>query len=57
MSYTCSGPHRYFVAETVAVESEGTVSVIALCTECGDSIMKTFSVGTKSPAGLILKQK
>jgi hypothetical protein len=44
MKYTCSGPHRYFIAETVGVESEGTVSVIAVCTDCGDCIFHKFQV-------------
>lgn len=53
--YRCSGPHRYFVAETVGVPSRGEVHLIALCTDCGDTIFKTFSVGT--PTELTLKNK
>ena len=37
----CPGSHRYFVAETFAVEGEGTVGAIIICTACGES--KTVS--------------
>lgn len=52
--YVCEGAHRYFVAEVVGVEAEGTVHVIALCTDCGDAIHKSFAVSKKA-ASLILK--
>ena len=32
----CPGEHRYFVAECVGIESEGTVHVLVVCTACGD---------------------
>lgn len=34
---SCQGNHRYFVAETFAVEGEGTVGAIIICTACGES--------------------
>ena len=33
----CNGQHRYFVADVAQVEAEGTVTVIIVCTACGDS--------------------
>lgn len=32
----CFGEHRFFVAEVVANQSEGTVFVLAICTACGE---------------------
>jgi hypothetical protein len=32
---TCTGTHRFFVADCAVVESEGTVTVIVVCTSCG----------------------
>lgn len=52
--YFCNGAHHYFVAEVVGVEAEGTVHLIALCTDCGDTIQKSFAVSSKS-ATLTLK--
>lgn len=41
----CNGPyHHYFVAETVGVPSDGAVHVIALCTDCGEAILRSFTV-------------
>jgi hypothetical protein len=40
----CSGDHRFYVAETVAVPTEGTVHVIAICTDCGEPNFKSFVV-------------
>ena len=36
--------HRFFHCETVGVEAEGKVVVIALCTACGDVISKEVQV-------------
>lgn len=46
MAESCGkfGPHRFYVAETVAVLDEGKVHVIALCTDCGEAIMRSFTV-------------
>lgn len=33
----CQGEHRYFIAESGIVESEGKVCVVIICTSCGDS--------------------
>jgi hypothetical protein len=51
MDRACTGGHRYFVAETAADEQQGTVSIIALCTSCGDSLCRTFTVA-KGPISL-----
>lgn len=32
----CFGQHRYFVAEVVGNQSEGTVFTLAICTACGE---------------------
>lgn len=52
--YTCSGAHRFFVAEVVGVEAEGTIHLIALCTDCGETIHKSFAVSQKA-ASITLK--
>jgi hypothetical protein len=53
-TYKCSGPHRFFVAEVVGVEAEGLVHLLALCTDCGETIHKSFAVSSKA-ATLTLK--
>ena len=40
----CSGDHRYFVAETAADHQGGTVTIVALCTACGDVVSHTVAV-------------
>jgi hypothetical protein len=52
-SKVCAGEHRYFVAETVGIEAEGKVVVIALCTACGAPI--THAVRVTSQPGTLLK--
>jgi hypothetical protein len=49
----CGGKHRFYVAETVAVPSEGTVHVIAVCTDCGEAILKSFTVA-QAGSGILL---
>ena len=53
---TCQGNHRYFVAETFAVEGEGTVGAIVICTACGESKVITHKVASVS-SSILLKQK
>lgn len=48
--------HHFFVADTVAVESEGTLTVVAVCTNCGDFISKTVSVA-KGHTPLVLRSE
>lgn len=56
-SYTeCPGDHRYFVAETFAVEGEGTVGAVIICTSCGESKLITHKVG-RDGCSVLLKQK
>lgn len=46
----CSGDHRFFVAATVGVESEGKAVIICVCTSCGASFSEEFKVsGGNSP--------
>jgi len=40
----CKGGHRFFCAETIGIEPEGKVVVLALCTSCGEFISKEFQV-------------
>ncbi len=49
--------HRYFVAETVGVPAEGTVHVIALCTACGDTLLKSFTVAKPESELLLASEK
>lgn len=47
---TCSvGSHHYFVADVAQVEGAGTITVIYVCTNCGDSRAAQFEV-TKAGA-------
>lgn len=41
----CFGEHRFFVAEVVANQSEGTVFVLAICTACGELKSHKITVG------------
>ena len=43
----CNGSHRYFIAETGAVEETGTIFVISICTACGDAKKSEFKVSEK----------
>lgn len=36
--------HRFYVADVVGVESEGTATIIVLCTSCGESFSRVFKV-------------
>ncbi len=53
---SCSGSHRYFVAETFAVEGEGTVGAIVICTACGESKVIIHKVASHS-SSISLKEK
>ena len=50
--HPCGDKHRFYIACTVGVETEGTVHVIAMCTSCGLCIKESFSV---SKGGMPLK--
>ena len=52
----CQGNHRYFVAETFAVEGEGTVGAIVICTACGESKVIIRKVAGHS-SSISLKEK
>jgi rRNA maturation protein Nop10 len=52
----CKGEHNYFIAETCAVVSEGSLTVVAVCTHCGDVIHKTIPV-SKGNQPLLLKSE
>jgi hypothetical protein len=55
---SCQGNHRYFVAETFAVEGEGTVGAIIICTACGESKVISHKVARAgSSVSLKLKEK
>lgn len=47
----CNGTHRYFVAETAAVEKPGAnmVYVFIVCTSCGEPQMLKFELGENVP--------
>ena len=53
------GPrHHFFVAEVLAVESEGMVYVLIVCTSCGESQAKAHKVAQSgSPLRLLLEDK
>lgn len=57
MSNTCSGEHRFFAVETVGVESEGKVHVLALCTACGDFIDRAVTVSSPGSAIRLLNEE
>lgn len=57
MQKECSGQHRFYVAETVGVEPEGTVSIIIVCTSCGEARISTFSVAQPRTPVTLSKQK
>lgn len=40
----CQGTHSYFVAETVGIPDEGRIVIVALCTHCGDTLVKGFKI-------------
>lgn len=48
--------HRYFVADCAAVEAEGKVVVIALCTSCGEFISHEVIVALSKAKFTLLKQ-
>jgi translation elongation factor EF-1alpha len=52
----CPGEHRYFVADTAASDANGTVSVVVVCTSCGDAFCRTFDVASPG-SKIILKEK
>ena len=52
----CQGSHRYFVAETFAVEGEGTVGAVVICTACGESKLIIHKVANPS-SSISLKEK
>lgn len=48
---TCTGTHRYFVADVAQVESEGKVVIIAMCTACGETKTSVHKVVDKDNKG------
>lgn len=44
MEGRCSNEHRIFVAEVLAIESDGKVCVITVCTNCGEISFKEHQV-------------
>ncbi len=52
----CQGSHRFFVAETFAVEGEGTVGAVVICTACGESKVIIHKVANPS-SSISLKEK
>lgn len=48
MSQDCFGTHRYHVADVAVVEDEGTVNVISICLQCGDSKIASHKVTGKN---------
>ena len=53
----CTGTHRYFVADVAVVEDEGKVSILIVCTSCGDAQCKDFQVAKSGNKVRIEKQK
>ena len=53
------GPrHRFFVADVVAVPSEGMVYVLIICTSCGESQARPHKVAEPgTPIKLLLEEK
>ncbi len=56
MHETCNGTHRFFVAETFAVEGEGTVGAVVICTACGESKVIIHKVANPT-SSISLKEK
>jgi hypothetical protein len=52
--YVCKGPHRIFVPDVAQVVNEGLIHIFLVCTDCGESDMKTFEVSRNAK---LLKQK
>ncbi len=40
----CSGEHRFFSLDPIGVEASGKVTVIIVCTACGEFRRKDFEV-------------
>lgn len=57
MQTSCNGSHSYFVSEVVGCESEGAVTLIALCTHCGDIINEKIKVSEKAAPLRLLKEE
>ncbi len=47
----CDGQHRFFVAESFANETDGSIGIILVCTACGEGLLKRFDVG-KGPTSI-----
>jgi len=54
---TCDGTHRFFFADIVAVEEEGTVYVISICTACGKTQVERIEVAKKGSALRLLSEE
>ena len=52
----CSNP-RFFYCETVAVEADGTASVIMACTACGTAKATRITVSNKSAKMRLLNEE
>ena len=53
------GPrHHFFVADVVAVPTEGMVYVLIVCTSCGESLAKSHKVAEPgAPITLLIEEK
>lgn len=57
-SMACTGEHRYFCAEVIAVEATGRVYVLAMCTLCGETFSKEFKVsGGATPLRMLKSEQ
>ncbi len=58
MSDICSTKgHSFYVCETVGVESTGTVSVLMICTRCGEGKQADFKVAPDQTPFVLLRKK
>lgn len=53
----CTGEHRYFCAEVIAVEKTGKVFILGMCTSCSDTFCKEFKVSEGGTPLRMLKEE
>lgn len=57
LSKECTGEHRVFVAEVVAVPAEGKIVVVTVCTACDSVSFHEKVVASPNSSLLMLKDK
>ena len=54
---SCTGEHRFYVAEVCGVESEGKLYAIIVCTACGEFRTHELKVSSPHASIRLLKQE